>query len=111
MSISHKPAPSAPPLGLTPRTHNHFAVDEQLLERARSLEPIIRQHAEVSERERRLTHAVFDAMRAEGLFRMFTPRALGGLEIDPVTVARIAEEVAGFDSAAGWALQAGNTGA
>jgi alkylation response protein AidB-like acyl-CoA dehydrogenase len=32
------------------------------------------------------------------------------LEADPVTVARVAEEIAGFDSAAGWALQAGNTG-
>jgi len=110
MSISHPPVSSTAPLG--PKgTDNPFAVDERLLERARSLEPIIRQHADVSERERRLAHSVFDAMRGEGLFRMFTPRALGGLEMDPVTVARIAEEVAGFDSAAAWALQAGNTGA
>jgi alkylation response protein AidB-like acyl-CoA dehydrogenase len=50
-------------------------------------------------------------MREAGLFRLFTPRALGGLEVDPVTFARVAEEIASHDDAAGWALQAGNTGA
>jgi alkylation response protein AidB-like acyl-CoA dehydrogenase len=85
-------------------------VDDTLLDRVRALEPIIRQHAEAAERERRLARPVLEAMREAGLFRMFTPRALGGLETDPVTVAHVAEEVARFDSAAAWALQAGNTG-
>ena len=86
------------------------AIDESLVVRARALEPIIRQHAETTERERRLAPPVLQAMREAGLFRLFTPRALGGLEADPVTVARVAEEIASFDSAAAWALQAGNTG-
>jgi alkylation response protein AidB-like acyl-CoA dehydrogenase len=84
--------------------------DESLVARARALEPIIREHADTTERERRLAPPVLQAMREAGLFRMFTPRALGGLEADPVTVARVSEEIAGFDSAAAWALQAGNTG-
>lgn len=85
-------------------------VDASLIAAARALEPVIRQHAEATERERRLAPPVLQAMREAGLFRMFTPRALGGLEADPVTVARVAEEIASFDSAAAWALQAGNTG-
>jgi alkylation response protein AidB-like acyl-CoA dehydrogenase len=85
-------------------------VDESLVARARALEPIIREHSEATERERRLARPVLHAMREAGLFRMFTPRALGGLEVDPVTVARVTEEIASFDSAAAWALQAGNTG-
>jgi len=85
-------------------------VDESLLARAHALEPIIRQHIDTTERERRLARPVLDAMREAGLFRMFTPRTLGGLEADPLTVARVAEEIAGVDSAAAWALQAGNTG-
>ncbi len=85
-------------------------VDESLLARAHALEPIIRQHIETTERDRRLARPVLDAMREAGLFRMFTPRTLGGAEADPLTVARVAEEIAGVDSAAAWALQAGNTG-
>ena len=95
-----------------PATSAHSSSDaEALLARASALGPLIREHADAAERDRRLTPAVIDAMRAAGLFRMFTPRSLGGFEADPITVARIAEEIGGFDSAAGWALQAGNTGA
>ena len=114
MTLSHQPSTSPPArLDLTPAAtaQNRFAVDERLLERARALEPIIREHAGATERERRLARPVFEAMREAGMFRMFTPGALGGFEADPVTVARVAEELAKFDSAAGWALQAGNTGA
>jgi len=52
-----------------------------------------------------------EALRDAGLFRLLAPRALGGAEVDPVTFARIVEVVSAYDSAAGWALQAGNTGA
>jgi alkylation response protein AidB-like acyl-CoA dehydrogenase len=109
MTLIHEPTPVAS-LDLVPADWR-LVVDEQLLDRARTLEAIIRGHADVAERERRLARPVIEAMREAGLFRMFTPRSLGGLESDPVTVARVAEEIASFDSAAGWALQAGNTGA
>jgi alkylation response protein AidB-like acyl-CoA dehydrogenase len=95
---------------LTPATRG-VAIDESLVERARALGPLIRHHAEATERAGRLAPPVLHAMREAGLFRMFTPRSLGGLEADPITVARVAEEIAAFDSAAAWALQAGNTGA
>jgi alkylation response protein AidB-like acyl-CoA dehydrogenase len=89
---------------------SRFAVNEALLAAARGLGPLIREHADAAERERRLARPVVEAMREAGLFRMFTPRGLGGLEADPITVARVSEEIASHDSAAGWALQAGNTG-
>jgi alkylation response protein AidB-like acyl-CoA dehydrogenase len=85
--------------------------DERLVEVARQLAPLIRQHADQAERERRLARPVLDALVEAGLQRMLAPRAFGGLETDPVTAARVAEELALADSAAAWALQAGNTGA
>ena len=87
------------------------AASPDVVAAARGLGAIIAEHADATERNRRLAPPVVDALRAAGLFRLFTPRALGGLEVDPVTFARVVEEVSRFDSAAGWALQAGNTGA
>jgi alkylation response protein AidB-like acyl-CoA dehydrogenase len=87
-----------------------IAVDEGIVAAARDVGSIIAQHVQVTERNRRLAPPVVDALRAAGLFRLFTPRALGGLEADPVTFARAVEEVSTFDSAAGWAFQV-NTGA
>src|SRR5687768_10348752 len=58
-----------------------------------------------------LSREVIVALAESGLFRLLLPRPRGGLELDPVTCSQILEEVAGFHSAAGWALQAGNAGA
>jgi alkylation response protein AidB-like acyl-CoA dehydrogenase len=87
-----------------------FTADEGLVAAARDVGSIIAKHVETTERNRRLAPPVVDALRAAGLFRLFTPRALGGFEVDPVTFARVVEEVSTFDSAAGWAFQV-NTGA
>jgi alkylation response protein AidB-like acyl-CoA dehydrogenase len=86
-----------------------IAVDEGIIAAAREVGSIIAKHADTTERNRRLAPPVVDALRAAGLFRLFTPRGLGGLEVDPVTFARVVEEVSMFDSAAGWAFQV-NTG-
>jgi indole-3-acetate monooxygenase len=84
---------------------------EELLGKARTLGPLIREHADQGEQRRRLAPEVIAGLRQAGLFRLLLPRTLGGLELDPATCALIVEEIAGLDSAAGWALQAGNEGA
>jgi len=93
-----------------PLAATRLAVNEGIIAAARDVGSIIATHVDTTERDRRLARPVIDALRAVGLFRLFTPRALGGLEVDPVTFARVVEEVSMFDSAAGWALQV-NTGA
>jgi indole-3-acetate monooxygenase len=78
--------------------------DTTLIEAARHIAPVIRAHNEEAERERRLSRPVLDALYATGLLRMYTPRSLGGLEVDPLTRALVMEEIAGHDTAAGWTL-------
>lgn len=84
---------------------------EALLERARRIAPIIREHAETTERERRVAKPVLDALASAGFNRLLAPRTLGGLEVDPITCFRVVEEIARSDSAAAWALQSGNVNA
>ena len=81
-----------------------FDADTSLIDAARRIAPIIRDHNEEAERERRLSRPVLDALHETGLLRMFTPRSLGGLEVAPMTRALVIEEIARQDTAAGWTL-------
>jgi alkylation response protein AidB-like acyl-CoA dehydrogenase len=103
--------PGASSSNQTSIAHEPIALDPAVMAAVERVQPIVAGHLETTEHERRLAPPVVEALREAGLFRLFTPRALGGLEIDPVTFARVVEEVSTFDSAAGWAFQAGNTGA
>lgn len=80
-----------------------------LVERARALAPQLAARSAEGEAARRLAPASRDALADAGFFRLLTPRALGGLECDPVTASRVIETVAAADSAAGWALMSGNS--
>src|SRR5215813_11675910 len=88
-----------------------YAIDESLVLKARELGPLIREHAADAERERRLSRPVIDALNRSGITKMLVPKSLGGLETDPVTMLRVVEEVASFDSVAGWLLMVSSSGA
>jgi alkylation response protein AidB-like acyl-CoA dehydrogenase len=78
--------------------------DTTLIEAARRIAPVIREHNQEAERERRLSPPVLAALHEAGLLRMCTPRSLGGLEVDPLTRALVIEEISGHDTAAAWTL-------
>jgi alkylation response protein AidB-like acyl-CoA dehydrogenase len=99
------------PAGSTPALDRNPTDASALLERANRIAPIIREHAQTAERERRLAKPALEALHSAGFIQLLTPKSLGGLEVDPVTLFRIVEEVSRSDSAAGWALQSGNAGA
>lgn len=81
------------------------AMKTDLVEEARRIGPALRDSAERSDREGRLPAESLDLIRGAGLLRMYLPRSLGGLEVDPVTHALVQEEISRHDSAAGWVFQ------
>ena len=87
-----------------------FEIDGKLLDAVLELGPLIAAHSAEGERARRVPATVVQAMKDAGLVRMMTPKSVGGLELDPITSARVFEEIARFDSAASWILQAANSG-
>jgi alkylation response protein AidB-like acyl-CoA dehydrogenase len=76
-------------------------------DRARALVPLIREHADEADRERRLPARVATAMAAAGLYKVAAPRSIGGGECDPRTQIETIEIVSAADGAAGWNLMIG----
>ncbi len=76
----------------------------------RELVPQIRDAAPDIDRQRQLPRELVEEMRRRGLFHLYVPASLGGLECDPVTAARVVEEVARADGSTGWCVMiAGQT--
>lgn len=82
----------------------------RLIRAAKALGPLIRANRHAIEDGRRVPMAVVKKMAAGGLFRMLTPRAVGGLEVDLRVAIRAIEEVSRADGSAGWAVMIGNSG-
>src|SRR5262245_17085199 len=80
-----------------------------LLHTVAEIGPLLGQHTEEEMQQRRLSRPVFNALAEAGLHKLFLPKSLGGLEVDPLTAAKLVEEVASYNTAAGWSLMVGNT--
>jgi len=72
-----------------------------LIDIAHSLEPLIRQHAEVLE-EGRIPPPLVEALYDTGVFKAMLPREVGGLEADPVEWLQMIEELARINASVGW---------
>jgi alkylation response protein AidB-like acyl-CoA dehydrogenase len=77
---------------------------EGLLARVQQLAPVIREHADRGEQERHLADPVVQALQDAGFYHMLVPRALGGLQVDPLTLYQVVEAVARVDGSTGWCL-------
>ena len=77
--------------------------------RARALGPSLAARAEATEDARTLPADVAADLRDAGLFRLFTPAALGGPEADVATAITTIAEVSRHDGAAGWCVMIAGT--
>jgi len=66
---------------------------ETVVAAARSAVPVLREHAERAERDRRIPAESVAALRNAGAFALATPARFGGLDADMVTLARVLSEL------------------
>ena len=78
-------------------------IDAQpVVQAALALKTTIREMREEIEREQRIPKALVAQFHAAGFYRMVIPRALGGLEVDPLTYLRVVEVLAEAAGSVGW---------
>ncbi|NBH10014.1 acyl-CoA dehydrogenase family protein [Amycolatopsis sp. SID8362] len=75
---------------------------------AREIAPELSARAVEAEELKTLPRDLVERARAAGLFRLATPRALGGLELPPAEVVEVVEELCRADGSAGWTIMIGN---
>lgn len=82
---------------------------KDLVQTANNLSSILNQNISEEENNGKLSAPVVKALKEAGFHKLFLPTTLGGLEADPLTVAKVVEEIASHNTAAGWSLMVANT--
>ena len=78
--------------------------DPDLVARAAARAAVARGEAEAIERERRLPDPLVESLRDAGLFHMWVPGELGGLDANAATFMEVVRTLAEGDAAAGWVV-------
>jgi indole-3-acetate monooxygenase len=95
-------APGAPRVGVRDHGWRRGPDEPSLYDVAHALEPIIRQFEDDMERDRAIPAELSAALYEAGVFTTFTPRELGGLQVDPVEWLEMVEELSRISGAVGW---------
>jgi len=90
-------------------THLSTDVDAHpLVREARAMHPMLRGFAARIEREQRFPPELVAQLHDGGFYRMVMPRALGGLQVDPVTYTGVVETLAEGCGSVGWNIANNN---
>ena len=83
------------------------AADQDFAKPLHALLPRIRARREEIEAARQLPRDLADELTATGIFKLFVPRAFGGIEGSPLDALRIIETIAAADGSTGWCAAIG----
>lgn len=78
--------------------------EEELLERARALVPMLRARAEEVERNRSVPKDIVDEFKKAGFFKILQPRRWGGYEMAPITFLRVLMELGRGCCSSAWVM-------
>jgi alkylation response protein AidB-like acyl-CoA dehydrogenase len=79
-------------------------VEREWLARARILQPLLAAAAPRIEQAKTMPPDVLEALRKAQMFRMMTPRSIGGAELDLATYAQVVATIAEGDASAAWCI-------
>ncbi|HEX5169883.1 MAG TPA: acyl-CoA dehydrogenase family protein [Cyclobacteriaceae bacterium] len=82
-----------------------------LLEKAAEIGPSLAVHIVDEESSRRPSEQTIKTLKENGFLKLFLPKSLGGLEVDPVTTAKIVETIALHNAGAAWSMMVSNISA
>jgi 3-hydroxy-9,10-secoandrosta-1,3,5(10)-triene-9,17-dione monooxygenase len=87
---------------LTALTSNSLDAGSDIVDAARSLQPVLRRYAEFGDTHRRAADEVIEALHDARMFRLFTPEQFGGLEVDLMTALEVTSALGEADGSAAW---------
>ena len=79
-----------------------------LSETIHEIGPLLSSKVDEEEANRRISESSLNALREAGLLRLFLPKSLGGIEAEPLAVAKAVEAVARHNATAGWTMMVAN---
>jgi len=77
---------------------------ENLFQTVEHLSPLLSERIEQEELDGRLSGDTIETLKKSGLYKLFLPSSLGGLEADPVTTAKLIEQISHYNAAAAWSV-------
>ena len=81
---------------------------DNFFEAIEGIAPALTNTIEQDEQNGHVSGTIINALREAGLDKLFLPVSLGGLEADPLTVAKLTERVAHYNAAAAWSVMVMN---